>query len=392
MNPPAQRWTATGSAGPTIGRRSMLIMGVAGSLALTGCTSSGQQPSPSGSAAGTGTPAPTPTPLPGTVEAGATENELAQYAAAILAGFGKHLAAQDRHLITAIRDAHLAHVAALGSPDPVSVPAPSPTTGASSPTSGSSPTVTPEATTAGSGSATNSAGASGSALPTGTATGSPTAPTLPKSPAKAIKKLRALETKASAAHRKRALDPTGPQDQRGWLTLLWGSLATAADDYARALTAGRDPGAHPDQDHRVAVKLPDAATAVQNLVEQCYPIIFGYQAAIAGLSGSAADHARSSLAAHRALRDQLSKWLTEQKADVPNAHAAYDLPVQPTSPSRAAKLLGTMEDQLLPYLGQWLASSKDDQESGLTAMITGTRNVGYWTHKINIWPGWPVQR
>lgn len=381
---PAGGRTAAGFTGATIGRRGMLIMALGGGLALTGCTGSGRQPTPSSSAPGS----PTPTPLPGTVDATATEKDLAQYADALLTRFGKHLDDAEQHLISAIRDAHLAHAAALAASDPVDVPGPTPTSGTSTPASGAGPSADSTATSAATGSTTTSA-ASGSASPSSGA--STTAPSLPKSPARAIKVLRAMELKAATGHRKRTLHPSGPQDQLPWLTLLWGSLASAADSYAQALAAGRDPGADPVQDHRVAVELPDETAAVQNLVEQCYAIIFGYQAALAALSGSAADHARAGLADHRELRDQLSGWLTEHDAKVPSPQAAYRFPVQPTSPSRAAELIGTMEDQLLPYLGQWLAATEDDQRSALDSMITGARNVGYWTSKINIWPGWPVQ-
>ncbi|QDP96280.1 DUF4439 domain-containing protein [Microlunatus elymi] len=376
MTEPAGTRNTAGFTGPAIGRRSLLIMIVAGGLALAGCTGSGPLPTPSSSAP----PSPTPTPLPGTVEAAATEDALAGYAHAMLTRYDD-LEAAGKRLITRIRDAHVAHAAVLNSTDPTAVPAP--TSGASTPTSSA---------TAPTGSATPPGEGGSAAQPGGCSCSSqPTTP-LPTSSTKALKTLRAMETKAAAAHRKRALAPTGPQDQLPWLTLLWGSLSSAAASYAQALAEGLDPGEAPLQDHRVAVELPSATGAVQSLVEQCYAVIFGYQAALAKLSGSTADHARSSLAGYRDLRDQLSGWLTGQDTDVPAAHAAYRLPIQPTNSSRAAALIGTMEDQLLPFLGQWLATTEHDQQRALDTMITGSRNVGYWSDKINLWPGWPVRR
>lgn len=349
-----------GSVERTLRRRSLLIFSAAAGLTLTGCTDSPLVPGPIRKQR----PTPTPTPLPGTTEAATTERELADYADAVLRRHRTKLDKDRRRLLEQIRDAHCAHLTALTAADPFtpqhtdSSPTPTPPI-PSSPEASSSPSATPSPAVSGSSST-------------------------------AIKRLISLESDAGAEHRRRALGPTGPDDQLSHLVLLWGSLSTAAAGYAAALDDDRRPATAPAQ-HRAAVTLPDAAQAAESLLQQCHAIIFGYQAALAELSGGRADHARATLSGYRALRDRLVEELTDDDHDLPAPHAGYQLPVQPTTATRAGKLIGAMETAMLPFIGQWLATTKD-RKAALAAMIDNSRDALAWTSVITVWPGWPSQQ
>lgn len=172
--------------------------------------------------------------------------------------------------------------------------------------------------------------------------------------------------------------------------MLWGSLAAAAASYADAVADGRDPAPELVGRQRVAIGLPDPDTAARRLLEQCYPMIFGYQAALAELTGARDDHARATLAGYRDLRDQLVAVLVDHDQQLPAARAAYRLPVQPTSASSAVRLLGRMETAMLPFVGQWLATT-EDRGAALDTMIRTAADALTWTSAIPVWPGWPTQ-
>lgn len=323
----------------------MLIFSGTIALSLTGCTQDGPQTSGRGRSTTPAPPTPTPTPVPGTVEAAERENDLAAFAAAALDRFSDRLSDADRNLLTNLRDAHLAHAAVLAPQDPTT--------------------------------------------PAASASASP--PALGHGPKAARAKLHSLEAKAAKTYGQLALSATGAEDQLGTLALLWASLATASTCYADACSSGRNPGADVVGDHRQNVAAADPQTALHDLLEQCYAIIFGYQAALAALSGDRADHGRSRMAGYRDLRDQLADRLTDQKLPMPAPHAAYRLPVQPTSDARAAKLINLMETRMLPYLGQWVATSgPDDRQDALDTMITSAQDALVWSPKIIVWPGYPV--
>ena len=207
-----------------------------------------------------------------------------------------------------------------------------------------------------------------------------------------LAKLRKLETAASKVYAASAADPDGPDDRHDQLALLWGSLSTAAAGYAAACRSGADPGGSLAGEHRADVDLPkDADTAIQHLVAQCDAIIFGYQAAIAALSGSRADQAQDRLADYRALRDQLAAELTAHKVTVPAPHAGYRLPVQPKSSSSAGKLIGLMETGVLPYFGQWLAVAEPGDRPDVLRYLTDTaEHAQDWSPRITVWPGYPT--
>ena len=329
----------------SMNRRAMLIFSGAVALSLTGCTQDGPQTSGRGRSSAPAPQTPTPTPVPGTVEAAERENDLAAFSAAALDRFEDRLSAADRNLLTNLRDAHLAHAAVLTQPNP---PAPSASTPAAPPALGHGPKA-------------------------------------------ARARLKSLETKAAKAYSGLALSPTGPEDHLGDLALLWASLATASTCYAAACSRGSNPGSEVVGDHRTNVAVAGPDTAVHDLLEQCYAIIFGYQTALAALSGSRADHARSRMAGYRDLRDQLADQLSDQRLPVPAPHAAYRLPVQPTSDTRSAQLIGRMESRMLPYLGQWLrTASSDDRRRSLDTMIETAQDAQTWSPKIIVWPGYSI--
>jgi hypothetical protein len=373
-----QEVTAIERPGST-GRRAFLASGIRLGLATlgvgTGLTACSADPLPGPDrpdSSATRPPAPTPTPLPGTVEAAARETELVIFASRALHRFRGRLTTAQRHLLTGLRDAHRIHVAALGSADPFGPDA---------------PTAAP----------TSPASATPSATPTASPTGTPTAnatqgvPDPGRTPKAALAKLHRLESQAAKAYRELVRSVEGPDDHRTQLVLLWGSLATAASCYAAACRSAADPGPSPAGDRRRNVIIPDQQTAETNLLEQCYAIIFGYQAAIAPLTGDSTAAAQSRLAGYRELRDRLATDLGDRHARVPAAQAAYRLPVQPTSAARAARLIAIMETRMLPYLGQWLATTDpSDRPAALSTMISTAESAAAWSPKVTVWPGYPA--
>jgi len=350
-------------------RRAFLVFGVAAGLGLAGCSSKSHGPGRPASSPPAGPPAPSPTPLPGTVAAAVRENDLAGYATAALRHFGKHLTKPERHLLSGLRDAHLAHAAVLGQVDPTMIESTAGTTG--DPTAAASPSAT-------------------SPSPTSPAT-SASVPRLGRDPKSTLNTLRKLETEASKSYASLVAQPGDESARQGELVLLWGSLATAAAGYAALCSSGADPGAVVVGRQRAAVALPDQDTAMGHLLSQCYAIIFGYQSAIAYLSEERAEAARGRLADYRDLRDRLAGLLSDHKATVPAPDAAYQLPVQPISDSTATRLITLMETRMLPYLGAWLATARaDDRSKVLAALVAGAGYDLGWSAKINVWPGYPT--
>lgn len=352
-----------------INRRTALATLVSGGLLLTGCTGGVDlpgRPSPS--------PSPTPTPLPGTTEATLLENDLAARCEEILGTFSDRLDRTERALLTKITDAHRAHAAVLERTDPVQLPDPTPSP---------APTSTAPATETPAGTASAEPSASGSAAP----------PPIGDNPKQAFDGLREMEHRAARSYRVLAREPEGPQDQLRRLAQLWGSLATAAASYREACRRRENSGSELLGTRRLTAQLPDETTAVQDVVAQTHAIIYGYQTAIAALSERTEERARGQLTDARVLRDRLSAWLVEHDSDVPVADPGYDLPVKPTGPGKASRLISTMERRLLPYLGQWLATAEDEQDrkDAVSTMINTARTDVIWSGRITVWPGWPTE-
>lgn len=310
--------------------------------------------------------------FPGSVAGAALEDALASRAATVLAVGKKQLGKRGRALITAIRDQHRAHAAALRTVDP---------TDPHSPPADVPPAADPS-------SAPTPAGASESAAPSGTPT------TAKPSFAKAVDQLVTAETKTAARHRAAALATTG------LASLLWGSLAASASAFAAVLKAADLAGDDPDPDAaRVAVvrarapmPLVGIVAAEQEMVRQLHAIIYGYQLALGRLTGSRRDTAAAELKRHRILRDRLTARLLARKADVPVAAPAYVPSTNPRNAKTAAKLIRQMETALMPFCGLWLAATTTSGErvEALDQVARTSAVARRWGASQPAWPGWKL--
>lgn len=347
--------------------RRRFLLGAGLTLALSGCTDQGKRSKSSAThspTSGRAGPSSTNTPTPGVKQAARTETRLADFAAAIRHQLGGKLSSADKRLLELLTSAHRAHASVLQQSDPSLVQR------ADNSPSPSNPTTTPHSSESGS------------------------PHRLGSHPAKALAKLAALEKTAAGHYRDRALHPDGAGDRLNSLTLLWGSLTVAAGRYAAELDDDHPNKPRAADSHRTNVQLPNRDTAAQHVVGQCDAIIFGLQTALGHLSGTAANRAKSRLAEYRRLRDTARTRLAEHNVTVPEQKPAYRLPTQPTSSHRATKLIVTMEERMLPYLGQWLATADktSDRKTALTALDTAQTRIDTWSEALHVrtWPGWPT--
>ena len=346
-----------------VGRRRLLTVGLGlatafGAGGLTGCTvsdprisSDGQRPSPSPagrSSTGPTTPRPTTVAPRRPVTSPASEQALADLAAAILTGRRRgDLTGGQRELIAAVRDAHLQHVAALRSPRPLTRP------------------VSP--------------------LPSA-------APTAARKRVASLSLGRSVDLLAKSEREQAARTKSAATRATGFEALLSGSMSVAAGSYAAALTAGDrvSTSVKPDE-HRPMAAVSDVE-ALQSMVRQLHAIVFGYQLALGRLSPSSAGgrRASSSLRSRKALRDQLERELVARSANVPAAAAAYVPSVKPTSAARAGLLIRRMESALRPFCGLWLASATTatDRRVALAALTRTDATARAWGAPLIVWPGW----
>ncbi len=326
--------------------------------AVAGCAPSdprivgGPPKAPTGSASPPGrTPAGQPAPpRPAPTFAGAAagarlEEQLAGAVAGVLSAFGKRLGDR-RDLLGATRDIHLAHAAALLGPNP-----------------------------------------SGRDTTAGTPRPRAVPPRSSDSLTEALDRLARAETAAAAAHRRSALAAVGSS------ALLWGSLAVTASTLATAVTAEDAVPVAAVRPPRDVSPLPDLQ-AVQQVVAQLHAVVYGYQLAIGQLKVSSAGHDRAvgRLRSHRRLRDDLIQQLLDRSADVPVAAPAYVPSVNPTTPSRAGRLIQQMETAFSPFCGQWLAAAGDPTQRGLaySALAGAIATARTWGAAVPRWPGWPA--
>ena len=260
----------------------MALLGIP--LVVTGCssgepgTAGSAGRTPAASATASPTASPSASPIDKNLAATATrEQALADRASAILRGRAKgQLSASQRAMLAAIRDAHLAHVAALRSPEPTSRPAP---------TAGTKPRANPSLERL--------------------------------SLATALPALIKAEKAAAAASGRAALAANG------FVALLYGSISVAASRYAAAL-AGKStvPFAKPAAPRGLPAL--SEVQAVQDLIAQLHALIYGYQLAIGKLPVLSKRHQRAvaELLEQRMLRDRLITILTKRRAAVPVAKPA----------------------------------------------------------------------
>ncbi len=352
MNPPASRAPAMphrtmSHPSVALSRRGALLAGLAALGALTvGCDPGGpDDPDPA-------PPVPTPTqaplpPLAGAGNAAEVEGRLSAQAGSLLKAddLGPALEA----ILTATAAGHRAHQVALSGPQPTGRP-----------TTGSSARPTP----------------------------SPTRATLPAG-------LKKLVADQDAAARKLAGNANRAESVTA---LFWASLAAAAGGYAQAVRqSGSAKAASPAKapkplKHRPVEPIA-AAAATRAMVEQLYAVGYGYQVAIGHLEDDQFERAATALRNHRSLRDRLIAGLVEESGEVPAAAPAYDVPVRPKDAASAAKLIMALETALLPFCGQWIAASADDEDRELA--ISTLRSVSVasvsWGGPLLSWPGYVEQ-
>jgi Domain of unknown function (DUF4439) len=357
-------------------RRTFLLAGAAvlGSAAtgFAGCTAPGGPVSPQ-APAGSNTGGPTastatgsagaPQPgqpsvatFPGSVEGATVEDRLADHAATVLAVGTKDLGKKGRALVTAIRDQHRAHAAALRTADPTDPGSAHP------PASDPSPSDSPSGKRPGF--------------------------------AQAVDRLVSAESKAAATHRATALAA------QGLPALLWGSLATSAAAISTILKDADLAGDDPDPGattvaavkRRAPMPVVSIVAAEQEMVRQLHAVIYGYQLALGRLTGRRRDTAAAELKRHRILRDRLTTRLINRKADVPVAEPAYVPSTSPRNAATAGKLIRQMETALVPFCGLWLAAADTSVErtEALDQVGRTGRVARQWGAALPAWPGWKL--
>jgi len=359
-------------------RRSVLLAGAAALAsavpAIAGCTPPGGPVSPQAPAgatsggpttstgAGSADPPQSDQPsvatFPGSVEGATIEDRLAAHAATLLAVGKEELGKKGRALVTAIRDQHRAHAAALRTADPTD-PGPA----------ASDPPV-------------------GDPSPSDSASG--------KRPgfAQAVDRLVAAESKAAVTHRATALAT------QGLAALLWGSLATSAAAITAILKDADLAGDDPDPGaatvaavkSRAPMPVVSVVAAEQEMVRQLHAVIYGYQLALGRLTGTRRDAGAADLRRHRILRDRLTARLINRKVDVPVAEPAYVPSTNPRNAATARKLIRQMETALLPFCGLWLAAADATAErtEALDQVGRTARVARQWGGSQPAWPGWKL--
>jgi hypothetical protein len=339
---------------PRLDRRQALTALLGLPLVLSGCsrapgvggasTTAGGTAGSSASPSRSGTQAP-PDPL---IAAAATrEQTLAAQAEAVLSGSARtKLTSGQRGLLTAVRDAHLAHLAALRSPDPTVRPTPS-------------------------------------------ASGTPAAdPSFGKLPlATALRTLAAGERAAAAAGRTASLRSSG------FVALLHGSISAAADWQAAGLTSKNGlpvaKAAAPQ-----ALPMVSDNEAVADLVAQLHALVYGYQLALGKLPVLSKRHQRAlaELSSARSLRDRLIAILDGRKVEVPVPEPAYVPAVRVQDAASAARSILLMRSALLPYCGLFLAAADSTADRTLAFdTLAGAASVARtWGAPLRTWPGWPA--
>jgi len=350
---------------------SAAVAGSSSAAGLAGCSAPGGPTSPqvpraksggSGTApSGSSAPAPDQPSVsvyPGSVEGAAIEDALAARAAVVLAVGKDDLGKVGRRLVTAIRDQHVAHAAALRTSNPTDPN-----------------TAEPGGTPAG---------------PSSSPSRSARVPGF----AKAVDQLLVAESKAAVAHRASAMSAEGLG------TLLWGSLGVSATHLAAILKTADLAGEEPDPTvatvaatrARAPMPLVQVAKAEQEMVRQLHAIVYGYQLALGRLTGARRDTATGELRRHRILRDRLIATLLNRKAEVPAADAAYVPSTNPRNAATAAKLIRQMETALVPFCGLWLAAAATPAER-TEALDQVGRTLGVarqWGATLPGWPGWKL--
>lgn len=335
----------------TVFSRRVLLAGAGSVLlggALTGCTLTdpvvhgGNQTPP---------PLPTPNPVPTLADvSGALQREADLAAAMEDLSRADGVSADLREQATPLAMGHRAHLVALASPDPVARPTALPTGGPGTPRPVPSPSIT-------SGGGTDQAAR--------------------------VNNVQSLLTRAAEDYRARALATEGQQ------ALLWASLHAYAIG-AQSAVQNRQTQLAPATEPRPLQVWSDVE-AMQQVVRQVHALIFGYQAALAPMTGEDSRTVTRLLNERRSLRTRLSDLLRERNEQVPAAEAAYQLPTEPTDRAAGARIIATMESAFRPFAGGWVAAATDasTRELALNTLQESASTAGQWGADLPIWPGWP---
>lgn len=342
--------------------RRRLLLGVTGAavsaVAGTGCTPS--DPSIDSPAAGGAPAAPTRPPTagpsspastegpPGAPKSGAAvagEQALTELAAGILVGRHRGaLSAAQRTMVTAVRDTHSQHSAALRSATPTSRPT--------------------------------------APLPPASATSSELAALTLK---QSLSLLARGEARQATRLRRAALGDVG------YSALLWGSMMVVADAFADTVSTSPAPVDAAPGARRPMPAVSDVE-ALQSMLRQLHAVIYGYQLALGRLQASSREgrRAMAALKAHRTLRDELTQVLLSRSATVPAAEPAYVPTVEPTTAERSGRLIRGMETALEPFCGLWLASAgrPADRSLALDTLAATAARGRSWGAPVTVWPGW----
>ncbi|HZA72788.1 MAG TPA: DUF4439 domain-containing protein [Propionibacteriaceae bacterium] len=332
-------------SGSALSRRRLLGLGAALPV-LAGCTLSTptmsdatRTPSPAGT-----TPVPSPSPsasrtpseppvVAGAEAAATTELALADLAGAILAGpRRRELSVDQRALLRFVADAHRNHAAALDA----SVRAPRP------------------------------------------------ADVAPLTLRQSLVRLARAEAAAAGRHRAAALGVSGDD------SLRFGSVAAAADLYARVVTADRRVRTSAGPRTPPVLARSTDTVAVQSLVAQLHALVYGYQLAIGRMpvAGEQDDQAVDELRSHRIRRDRLIGWLRRREAEVPVPEPAYRPSVDVRDGATGVRLVRTMLVALQPFAGIWLASAADAEREWALSFFGTTVGLAHgWGAPLPVWPG-----
>lgn len=291
----------------------------------------------------------------GAAEATANETRLAALTAGVLARTGDGAPSKSQRLVLGqIRDAHLDHLQALGAPDPTqpgaagAIPLPSP-----------SPSPAPTR----------------SGAETETETDD------------AIAALIEQEQGAAAGYRQRVTVAQGD------LALFWASLAVADAGYARALGSEKSRSATPLGRQRGTLTALTEAEAMTQLLAQTNAALYGYEAALARLSGAEARSAAKRITSFYRLRDILSATIIEAGGRPSSAAPVYLLDPKPTTVTSAHRLMAAVETRMQPYLGQWVRTSGGPNRTSAVSALSGSVSTGLdWGAPLDRWPGWPSAR
>ncbi len=341
-------------AGAYPSRRGVLRLGLGLSLLSAGLSACSTSPVIERSGPGAGStatqtrPAPgpaTPGPPPTAPVAATFEQQLSDYAAAVLRGPHRaKLTQRDAKLLGFVRDAHAQHAVALAGSDPTTRPS----------------TAAPAPRAA--------------------------APTLGPSLKASLRALARAESAQAKRQREAALAG------RGLTALLSGSLCVTAASFAQALTADQAPPVHAIGTHRPGVLVSDVV-AMQAAVSQLNAMVYGYQLALGKLSvgSSARSRAYTELTAQRSRRDELIAILIRRSADVPPVAAGYAPSPNPRTAADAGRLIQQMHTRFQPYAGVLLAAAatRSDRSLALSLLAETTTIARGWGAPLRAWPGWP---